>query len=319
MSGRAWRQSLRSFLRAGRFRRIAPWLLGAAILLALLYRVPFAALRGGLAHGPWGMLVAYTLPFIVITLLADVYATGVCLRIAGEPRPFGTLTLVRGATYLLGLLNYALGQGGIGLYLHRTGVRPVRGTGVVLFLLIVNFGALAAAAALGLALGEGSWAGGLRGLSLAILAAGAAYLGIVALRPAFLARREVLAPLFAAGPGGHLAALAGRMPHLFLLILGHWGALWIWGLEVPLSQALARMPVVLLASVVPLSPSGLGTVQAAQVLLFSPYSGAPTAAAREAAVLSFSLAFSLLGLASQALVGALCLAVLRRREGRDPA
>jgi hypothetical protein len=287
---------------------------GAAILLALLHRVPFAALRGGLAQGPWGGLVAYTLPFIVVTLVADAYATGVCLRIAGEPRPSGTLLLVRGATYLLGLLNYALGQGGIGLYLHRTGVRAARGTGIVLFLLAVNFGALAvsaAAGALGLALGDGRQGrlpGGLLGTAVGILAAGVAYLGVIALRPAFLARREVLAPLFAAGPRGHLAALAGRMPHLLLLLLGHWGALSIWGIRVPAGQALARMPVVLLASVVPLSPAGLGTVQAAQVLLFAPY-------ATEAAVLSFSLAFSLLGLAAQALVGAACLAALRRREG----
>jgi len=291
-------------------RRLLPWLVGAAILAALLYRVPFAALRGGLVHGPWGWLSAYTLPVILLTLVADAYATFVCLKIAGEPRPAGTLFLVRGATYLLGLLNYALGQGGIGLYLHRTGVRAVRGTGIVLFLLIVNFGALVAAAALGLLLGEGGWTGTLRGTALALLAAGLAYLGVVALRPAFLAEREVLAPLFAAGPLGHLAALAGRMPHLLLLLLGHWGALAIWGIHVPLPQALARLPVVLLASVVPLSPSGLGTVQAAQVLLFAPY-------ASEAAVLSESLAYSFLGLTAQALVGAGCLMLLRRREGLE--
>jgi hypothetical protein len=296
-----------------RLRRLLPWLVGAAILLALLYRVPAAALRGGLAHGPWGWLAAYTLPFILITLAADAYATGVCLRIAGEPRPFGILTLVRGATYLLGLLNYALGQGGIGLYLHRTGVRAVRGTGIVLFLLIVNFGALAAAAALGIV-----WAGrelaGLRGTAIGILAAGAVYLGVIALRPAFLARREVLAPLFEAGPLGHLAALAGRMPHLLLLILGHWGAMWIWGIRVPVGQALARMPAVILASVVPLSPSGLGTVQATQLLLFAPYAPAASTAGREAAVLSYSLAFTFLGLVSQALTGAVCLMSLRRRD-----
>src|SRR5262249_5265362 len=119
-------------------RRLLPWLVGVAILAALLHRAPFAALRAGLVHGPRGGLTAYTLPFILITLAADAYATGVCLKIAGEPRPAGTLFLVRGATYLLGLVNYALGQGGIGLYLHRTGVRAVKGTGIVLFLLIVN-------------------------------------------------------------------------------------------------------------------------------------------------------------------------------------
>jgi hypothetical protein len=299
----------------GSRRRFLLWLLGAAILLALLHRVPMAALRGGLARGPWAALAVYILPFIAITLLADAFATGICLRIAGEPRPPGTLFLVRGATYLLGFVNYAVGQGGIGVYLHRTGVRATRGAGIVLFLLVVNFGALATAAALGLLVGEGGSTGAFWGGALGILAAGVAYLGVVALRPAFLARREILAPLFAAGPLGHLAALAGRMPHLLLLILGHWGALALWGIRAPLGPTLARMPGVLLASAVPLSPSGLGTVQAAQVLLFAPYvaGGSASPAVREATVLGFSLAFSLLGLASQALVGAVCLAVLRRR------
>jgi len=288
---------------------------GAAILLALIYRVPLAALRGGLVHGPWGALAVYTVPFIGITLVADAFATGICLRIAGEPRPAGTLVLVRGATYLLGLVNYAVGQGGIGLYLHRTGVRAGRGAGIVLFSLVVNFGALAAAAALGLLVAQGAWTRAYQAGALGILAAGTAYLGVVALRPAFLARREILAPLFAAGPLGHLAALAGRMPHLLLLILGHWGALALWGIRMPMGEALVRMPVVLLASVVPLSPSGLGTVQAAQVLLFAPFvAGGPVSpAAREATVLGFSMALGVLGVGCQALIGAVCLAVLRRR------
>jgi hypothetical protein len=302
-----------------RLRRLLPWLVGVAILAALLLRVPFAALRGGLAQGPWVLLTLYALPFLAFTLIADAYATGVCLRIAGEPRPFVDLTLVRGATYLLGLLNYALGQGGIGVYLHRTGVKAARGTGIVLFLLLVNLGALggtAAVATLGIggSGGEARWIAGLHGLAWGILAAGAGYLVLVALKPAFLAERPALAPVFAAGPGGHLLALAGRLPHLLFLILGHWGGMRIWGLRVPVVEAIARMPIVLLASVVPLSPSGLGTVQAAQVLLFSPYSPAASQTGREAAVLSFSLAFSLLGLGSQALLGALCLAAFKRRE-----
>jgi uncharacterized membrane protein YbhN (UPF0104 family) len=107
------------------------------------------------------------------------------------------------------------------------------------------------------------------------------------------------------------------MPHLLLLILGHWGAMAVWGIRVPAAEALARMPAVLLASVVPLSPSGLGTVQATQVLLFAPYSTAATQTGREAAVLAYSLAFSLLGLAVQAAVGAVCLAVIRRRRRRE--
>jgi hypothetical protein len=278
----------------------------AGILLFLLHRVPFAALRSGLAHGPWGPLTAYTLPLAAVTLLADAFATQVCLAVTGEPRPFGTLVLVRGATYLLGLVNYALGQGGIGLYLHRTGTRAARGTGIVLFLMAVNLGALVLTAALGLALPLGTRLGPpVRATVLSGLALGALYLGVVALRPAFLARRELLSPLFVAGVRGHLAALAARFPHVLLLALGQWGALWIWGVRIPADHALALMPLVLVVAALPVAPAGLGTLQAAQVLLFAPY-------ATEAAVLSFSLAFSLLGLVFQAAVGVASLAALKR-------
>ncbi|HZF08895.1 MAG TPA: lysylphosphatidylglycerol synthase domain-containing protein [Thermoanaerobaculia bacterium] len=288
-------------------RRFGPWLVAAGLLLFLLHRVPFAALRSGLAHGPWGALTAYTFPLAALTLVADAFATQVCLAVTGEPRPFRTLLLVRGATYLLGLVNYALGQGGIGLYLHRTGTRAARGTGIVLFLMAVNLGSLALTAALGLVLPVGNRLGPeVRDLVLGGLVLGALYLGVVALRPAFLNRYEILSPLFAAGVRGHLAALAGRLPHVLLLALGQWGALWIWGVRIPADHALALMPLVLVVAALPVAPAGLGTLQAAQVLLFAHY-------ASEAAVLSFSLAFSLLGLVFQAIVGVACLAALKRR------
>jgi uncharacterized membrane protein YbhN (UPF0104 family) len=80
----------------------------------------------------------------------------------------------------------------------------------------------------------------------------------------------------------------------------------------PFDSALALTPPVLLAGALPVSPAGLGTMQATQILLFSPFSAAATAPAREAAVFAFSLAFGLLGLIFQALTGLVCLALLRR-------
>jgi uncharacterized membrane protein YbhN (UPF0104 family) len=134
----------------------------------------------------------------------------------------------------------------------------------------------------------------------------------VAARPAFLARYELLAPFFDTGPRGTLIALAARVPHVLTVCLGMWGALWVWGVHMPFDSALALTPPVLLAGALPVSPAGLGTMQATQILLFSPFSAAATAPAREAAVFAFSLAFGLLGLIFQALTGLVCLALLRR-------
>ena len=295
-------------------RRYGPWLVTAAIFLFLLHRIPLSALRNGLATGPWLALTAYTLPLAAATLIADAFATQVCLAVTGEPRELWSLILVRGATYLLGLVNYALGQGGIGFYLHRTGVRAARVTGIILFLMAVNLGALVLTAALGLALPASNRLGAqVQATVLGGLALGILYLAVVAARPSLLSRREVLAPLFAAGVAGHLKALAGRLPHVLFLALGQWGALWIWGVRIPADHALALMPLVLIVAALPIAPAGLGTLQAAQILLFAPYAAAASAAGREAAVLSFSLAFSILGIAFQAAVGVACLAALKRR------
>lgn len=294
-------------------RRFWPLLVGCAVLALLLYRVPLAELRTNLRSGPWLALILYTLPLAVVNLLADAWAMGICLAVAGAPRPFRPVLLVRGAGYLLGLVNYALGPSGFVVYLRRTGVPALRGTGIVFLSLITTLGALFVTALAGLPAVAGTRVGAaIVPLVLCGVAGLAVYLVAVAVRPRFLARHELLAPFFDAGPRGTLAAIAARVPHVLTVCLGMWGALRVWGVHMPFDRALALTPPVLLAGALPVSPAGLGTMQAVQILLFSPYAAAATAAGREAAVFAFSLAFGLLGLVFQALTGLVCLALLRR-------
>ena len=297
-------------------RRLWPWLAAAALLAWLVWRLPLDEVRRALAAGPWPALALYTLPLAALTLVADAWATRAGLAAAGVRLPAGELLLVRGASYLLGLVSYTAGQGGIGVYLHLRGLAAPRAAGCVLFLLGCNLTALVAAAAAGRSAG-GPAPAGLRGVDAALLAAGGAllvYYAIVAARPRRLAERPGLAPLFSAGLRGHLIATAARLPHVAALALGQWGALWIWGVRMPLAQGLALLPLVLFVAALPITPAGLGTVQAAQVVLLSSFAPGATAAAREAAVLAFGLAFAALGLAFQAATGALCLALLARRR-----
>ncbi len=62
----------------------------------------------------------------------------------------------------------------------------------------------------------------------------------------------------------------------------------------------------------PITPAGLGTTQAALVLLFSPYVPLPAPGGRAAAILAFALIYYLFGIVSQALMGLWCLRKLRR-------
>jgi uncharacterized membrane protein YbhN (UPF0104 family) len=200
--------------------------------------------------------------------------------------------LTRGTTYLLGLVNYALGQGAIGYYLYRDGIKADRVTGIVLFMLITNFGLICLLAALGvMAQGLAHYP---HVVSLAVwflFLLTIVYLTIIAAAPKKWREFRGLAPLWQAGVSGHLTAAAGRLPHLGILVL--------------------------VIGALPLTPVGLGTTNAAQVIFFSPYAPDATPETRAAAVLAFSLIYYALGMASQLAVGVSSWIWLRRMNNNE--
>lgn len=304
----------------GAWQRIVAWAVATVILFLLFERVRWTTLAAALERGPYLLLAAYVLFEILIGLPVDAYATRAALAGAGVRRGFRELLLARGASYILGVLSYFAGQGGVGVYLARKGVRAAQATGAVLFLMVTNGLVLVWIAAAGLLLDPPDLGSPERTLSLQILVlvtlmGTLAYLAVLRLRPAFLTRHAALAPLFQAGIPGHLRAAAARLPHMLLLAVLHWGAFRVWGIPVPFVRGVSLMPIVLLVAAVPITPSGLGTTQALQVLFFSPYAPEAGQAAREASVLAFSLAHQVFSLLGMALVGLLCLSGLDFSEG----
>jgi xanthosine utilization system XapX-like protein len=181
---------------------------------------------------------------------------------------------------------------------------------VVLLLLVTQALALGVGGAAGLLLAP-SW---LRAPALPVVALIGAgmlvYLAIVRLRPPWLTRWPLLAPLFAAGVRGHLESIAARLPHVAALVLLQWGAFRIWGIAVPLLVALGLIPLVLLVAALPITPGGLGTVQAVQAALFARYALGTTLQVRQAAVVALSLAHGALAMVVQILIGVVCMRLL---------
>ncbi len=201
----------------------------------------------------------------------------------------------------------------MGLYLHRAGVSGRRATGAILFMLAVNVAALVILAAAAWPLGQVELP-----LPVPLPVVALAVAAAVVLTPALLRRLRIrshpaVAAWADAGHAGALRALAVRLLHMLVLIVGQWGVLRVWGIPVPLFDGLALMPIVALVMALPISPSGVGTTQTAQVLLFSRFVAAPSAAERESAVLACGLVSHLLGVALQILVASYCWARLRRR------
>lgn len=300
-------------------RRWLPWLVAAAILAALTARLPRAQLLGALAAGPAWTVALCSAAVVAAALLTDAWATLAAFAATGVRCPWRGVLPARGATYLLGLLNFAVGQGGMGIYLHRAGVGPLRTVGTLLFLLAAQLGALAAVAAGGVMADAiaGGGAGGQLAAALPLLAALGAGLALVlallARRPAWLTRHAVLGPAFAAGARGFLRAAGARLPHVLVMILGLWLGLRLWGIALPLARGLVVLAVAVLFTVLPLAPSGIGTLELALVELASPYAPGATVAAQRAGVLAFSLVYHGFSIATQALAGILCLLWLARQ------
>jgi hypothetical protein len=300
------------------FRRLLPWLLGLAVLVIIGTRVPLDAFREAVGQGPHISLAALNLVVAVITLGTDALSTWTALLAVRMRRPFSQVLAVRGATFVLFLINYALGQGAFGYYLHRTGVAPKRAVGATLFLMGTNLATL-------LLLTTFAW--GVRGVQLDTsmwwtLVGGSAafglYLVVIALRPHFLARIAFLTPLFDAGIGGHAFAMVGRIPHLVVMTLGIWVGMVVWGIPAPFSAAATVMPVVVIIQALPLAPAGMGTTQAALVYFFAQYAAGATADERAAHVFAFAIVQFVYMVAATLLVGIVCVPFARRNGGIPP-
>jgi hypothetical protein len=301
---------------ASRFRVILPWLVALALLLYLFEMVPAARLREAVERADPAVFLGLCAFFVVLLLVADGFATWVTFRRTLPDVPLGYREVVslRAATYLLSILHYGVGQGGLAWFLATRHKVPVaRAAGAVMVTVGVNFLLVTATAAAGIALGGAPADPRLRLLVYGLAAGVPIYLAVVAWRPAFLARTRVLEPIFAAGLGGNLAIAAARVPHLATLIVGNYVMMRLFGVEPPFTDALALLPVVFAVATIPLAPSGLGTAQATAVAVFAPFAAGVTHEERAAAVLAYSLGFQFAALLMQAALGLVFLRLVTRR------
>jgi hypothetical protein len=294
-------------------KRALPWLVGFAIVIVIIARVPFDAFRTHIHDGNHIALAAIDLLVVLVVLATDTFATWIALIAVRLRWSVRDVFVVRGATYMLALVNYAVGQGGMAYYFHKSGVAGWRATGVALFMMGTTFAAL-----IGITTVTWMIDAPMEGTMWWTLVAGcigfAIYLAIIAMAPGALVRRELLAPLFEARVRGNIGALVARLPHVTIIVLGHWLAMVAWGIDVPLSVAAVTMPAVVIAAVLPISPAGLGTTQAALVYFFSAYATGPTEDARNASILAFSIVHFVYGVLATVVVGGACLPFARKAQ-----
>jgi lysylphosphatidylglycerol synthase-like protein len=288
---------------------VLPWLLTLAIFALLLARVPIDKVLASLAGARWGLYLGLMLPYSICYFLLDSLAVTVVVQRFHAPVRYRDILPVRAVTYVLALVNSNVGQGGLALWLHRReGVPFLPLAGSFVFLAFIEVFQLVLYSSLGVLL-AGTNVPGL-GIAYAVLYTalllfflyfnGLRRLGIE--RPA----PGLLATFGRARLVDYLPVLAIKSTSLFMAILTHWLALQLFGMKIPLLALLANLPLIFLASAVPLTVAKLGTSQAAWIYLLGRY-------APDAGLLAYSLAAHLTFLVMNAGIGIVFLP----RAGRE--
>ncbi len=295
---------------AGLVRRFGPWVVAALILAWLFGRIPLDQVMEAVDRVSLWQLAGLSAIAVGAILAADSLALWLAFRasLPEAPVPLRSVALMRGASYILAALSWGAGQGGlIWLLRRRHGVGLAAGAGAVFLASGALLVIIAAAVGAGLAAGAVPDRPELRWSALVLLAGLPVYLVVIAVRPRLLAGRAMLRPLFDAGVGGTALVVAARALHMLVLVVTHYLAMRLFGIDVPPAAALARLPVMFLVAALPIAPSGLGTAQAAAVTLFAGYAPGATEEEQAAAVLAYSLSYHVVSTALVCAVGVVCL------------
>ena len=284
------------------WRRFVPWTIAALLVGFILSRVDIHEV-GSLLRAVSGPLYgAFILAFTVVNLVCDCLAISRVYTANGMPETLRSILVVRGASYLPAILNYHLGQAYLTYLIAKHHGRKIvdvaRGT-LVAYATMLGAFALVAAVGMTMPVEQPPWV--LRTVSL-LIGGGVVYLGVLWMRPEFLADHPLTKPLFDVGAGGHVVLLLWRLPHVLVLSCAVWVNYTFFGVIVPLRSAVAIVPLILLVAALPLTPQGVGTREIVAIHLLIPYVGG-TFSDRAAPIVAAGAAWTLGTIAAQAAVG----------------
>jgi uncharacterized membrane protein YbhN (UPF0104 family) len=298
--------------------RILPWVVTLGLLFYVFRSISFSEILAAFATAA-SWTVPVLIPCVLGVYLGDSFAIWKTFGWFVTRLSFREVLVVRGATYLLALVNYSVGQGAIVYFVNRSrGIPLLRGTAAVLLVMGTNILLLLVFATIGLLVAP-DLPPAMRKIVFGAYAALAVYAVLLLLKPRWLTSRPIFDVLFAAGVSGHLRALLVRIPHIGILMVFTFASLRAFGVQVPVAQAILYLPVIYFIGVLPIAVMGLGTTQAAMIYFLSSYVPGATPAAAKAAILAASLGGQAVALAIQVTLGIFCMRNQLARNLRQPA
>jgi hypothetical protein len=295
-------------------RKAVPFVIAAALLGFVAWRIDFgaffAALRGLNAPAFLGFVMAWH----VALLGADALGNFAAYRLTMPNVRYWDFCVFRAASYLPGMVNHHLGQAYMTYLMSKlAGIPLARVAGATLVSYAGWMACLLGCVTIALPV-----SGLPLGIIPVILVAGIGYLAVIALKPARLVKVPLLAPLFEAGLRGHAVALVARLPHLCVLVFGSWAAYFFFDVRIPLGTAMVYLPILLVATTLPITPQGFGTREALAGSFFARFAAGDTEAERLGRLTACSTAWGVGITLAAVLLGLFCSRIVARRLAQAP-
>ncbi|MCZ6569841.1 MAG: lysylphosphatidylglycerol synthase domain-containing protein [Deltaproteobacteria bacterium] len=262
-------------------QRVLPVVASVAILVWLLEGIDFGALADALSWRVAGLMTVAMLAYGAVALWLEVVTITRLLQDEEATLSHWNAARIKSASYLLGMVNYALGVAALSLLLHRRASVPLgRAAGLVilvssadLIVVLLLAGMSAAVMQTGPGLHAGVLLVGLVGF----------FGGLLLLRmPGSLGPLEKLRqlPIF----DGLRTITPRRLAELFALRLIFSAcfvsvcasSFYAFDVRVPMLELVSGVLIVALVGAVPIGVAGLGTTQAAFLYLYSEYASQET-------------------------------------------
>ena len=291
-----------------RARHFLPWLIAALLLYFLFQRYPVNEVLAAASHVNVTAFLGFIFFYFIYMGLTDTWGLNLILNRFGIHSSFRSILELRLASYLPMILNYGVGQGVLAYMIKRKYEEPlVKVSSVMLYILMIDlYWAITFAFC-----GSFFYEAVLNGHDL-----------VVWIRSAWLAANILLLALFVfwrlplvedkiswlkaqnlfhtfhrAKPSDYFMVMLWRFPlhcatstYLYFLAL-------CFGVNISFVKVVTLLPLTIAVGAIPITPSGIGTIQIAAVLLFQDHvSGGPVAEGQVSGaevILAMSLLFTI--------------------------
>lgn len=285
-------------------KRLLPWVISLLIIAFLFWRIDYLKFLESLEMAEISVYIPLVVIFVFVWFFVETWNIMRLYQYFGHSVNYNTMLSIRGATFLLMIINYGLGAGAVAMYLKKLkGVSLLRSTGILFYYMVVESAGIALMAGAGFLL-----AGGSSGIQAWVfyLASGLFIfynVEIIVLKyiPAlgFLKRfvnSSIVLPVRESTFATYVKICSQRMFYFMTFVVFFYFAVRAFHMDIPLMTLLALVPIIFFVGNLPVTPFGLGTIQAAMLYFFKDY-GTP------ANILAMSLVYTVSLMILRAMIG----------------